>query len=75
MGPEMTMNSESSTLAVLKLRDDGSNWADYQPRIRNTMGAKGLWRHVKGTASMLVPYAVSNRIQMLSDRKTPAMED
>jgi hypothetical protein len=27
------------------------------------------------TASVLVPYAVSNRIQMLADGKTPAMED
>jgi hypothetical protein len=39
------------------------------------MGAKGLWRHVEGTASMPVPYAVSNGIQMLADRKTPAIED
>jgi gag-polypeptide of LTR copia-type len=69
------MNSESSILTVPKLCDDGSNWADYQPRIWNAMGAKGLWRHVEGTASMPVPYAVSNGIQMLADRKTPAIED
>jgi gag-polypeptide of LTR copia-type/GAG-pre-integrase domain len=70
MGSEMTMNSESSTLTVLKLHDDGSDWADYQPKIWN-----GLWRHIEGTASILVPYAVSNGIQMLANRKTPAMED
>ena len=40
MGPDMTMNrlsqnsnSDSATLAVPKLCDNGSNWADYQPQI------------------------------------------
>jgi gag-polypeptide of LTR copia-type len=75
MGSEMTMNSKSSTLAVPKLHDDRSNWADYQPRICNVMGARRLWRHIEGTASMPVPYAISNGIQMLADGKTPAMED
>jgi hypothetical protein len=78
MGTETTMNnlsSNSSTLAIPKLRDDGSNWSDYQPRLQNVMGAKGLWRHVKGTATVPVPYTVSNGVPMLSDGKTPAMED
>ena len=58
MGPNMTMNnlntnsnSDMTTLAVPKLHDDGSNWSNYQPRIQNAMGAKGLWRHVEGTAT------------------------
>ena len=34
--PDMT------TLVVPKLHDDGSNWSDYEPRIQNAMGAKGL---------------------------------
>ena len=66
MGPEATMsglsqnpNSDSTTLAVPKLHDDGSNWADYQPRICKAMGAKGLWRHVEGTAAAPVPYVVT----------------
>src|ERR1700678_980095 len=75
MGPETTMNSDSTTLAVPKLRDDGSNWSDYLPRLQNAMGSKGLWRHVEGTATAPVPYAVSNGIPMLSDGKTPANED
>ena len=29
------------------------------------MGAKGLWRHVEGSATAPVPYAVSNSIPML----------
>ena len=77
MGSDMTMNSnsDSTTLAVPKLCDDGSNWADYLPRLQNTMGAKGLWRHVEGTATAPVPFAVTNGIPMLSDGKTAAMED
>ena len=58
-----------------KLCDDGINWADYLPRLQNAMGAKGLWRHVEGTATVPVPFAIINRKPMLSDGKTPAMED
>ena len=82
MGPETTMNSQttstnpdSTLLAVPKLRDDGSNWSDYYPRIQNAMGAKGLWRHVLGTATAPVPYVVSKGTPMLADGKTPATED
>ena len=78
MGPKTAinnLNSDSSSLAVPKLCDDGSNWADYQPRLQYAMGAKGLWRHVEGTATVPMPYAVNNGIPMLSDGKTPAMED
>ena len=46
MGPKTTMtsqqpstNPDSTILAVPKLRDDGSNWSDYYPRIQNAMGA------------------------------------
>ena len=81
MGPE-TMNSQTSStnpdstiLAVPKLRDDGSNWSDYYPRIQNAMGAKGLWRHVLGTAIAPVLYVVSQGKLMLPDGKTPATED
>ena len=77
MGPDTTMNSNSDTitLAVPKLHDNGSNWADYLPRLQNTMGAKGLWRHVEGTATVPVPFAIINGKPMLSDGKTPATED
>ena len=78
MGPDMitpSSISDSSTLAVPKLRDDGSNWSDYEPRLRNAMEAKGLWRHVEGTAVAPVPFVVSNGIPMLADGKTKATED
>ena len=77
MGPDMTMNSnsDSTTLAMPKLHDNGSNWADYLPRLQNAMGPKGLWRHIEGTATGPIPFAVTNSIPMLSDDKTAATED
>jgi hypothetical protein len=71
----MNSNSDTITLTMPKLCDDGSNWADYLPRLQNAMGAKGLWRHVEGTATVPVPFAITNGMSMLSDGKTPAMED
>ena len=82
MGPDTTMNklsqnpiSESGSLAVPKLRDDGSNWADYQPRIRKAMGAKGLWRHVKGTTAAPVLYVITGGKAMLLDGKMPVLNE
>ena len=74
-GLSLNSNSDSATLAVPKLRDDGSNWADYQPRIRKAMGAKGLWRHVEGTAIVPVPYTVTDEGIFLSDGRTKATEE
>ena len=39
------------------------------------MGAKGLWRHIKGSATALVLFIMSNGIPMLADGKTVATED
>ena len=81
MGPDTTMNkpsqnpiSESGSLAVLKLCDDGSNLADYQPQIQKAMGVKGLWRHIEGTAAAPIPYVVTGGKAMLSDGKMPALD-
>jgi hypothetical protein len=68
-------NSNLSTLTVPKLRDNRSNRSDYQPRLQNAMGVKGLWRHVEGTASAPVPFITSNGITLLADGKTLATED
>ena len=75
MGPETPMNSDSTTLAAPKLHDNRSNWADYQPRLQNVMGSKGIWRQIKGTATAPMLFAVNNGIPILSNEKTPAMED
>ena len=68
-------NSDSASLSVPKLRDDGSNWADYQPRIERVLGSKGLWRHVMGTAIAPKPYALLADVAVIADGKTPATEE
>jgi len=52
----------SQTLVILKLRDDGSNWADYEPHARRAMGSKGLVPHLEGHASKPMLYAEVNGI-------------
>ena len=71
----LNSNPDSTNLAVPKLRDDGSNWADYAPRIQKAMGSKGLWRHVEGKAVAPAAYMVANGIPVISDGKTPATEE
>ena len=71
----MSSTSDSTSLSVPKLRDDGSNWTDYEPRLKRAMGAKGLWIHVEGKATAPKPYAEVNGIHVLSDQKTPATDE
>src|SRR5271170_7400728 len=71
----ITPTTESTSLAVPKLRDDGSNWADYEPRLRKAMGSRGLWRHVEGVAVAPKPYIVADGIPVLADGKTAATEE
>ena len=71
----LNSSSDSTTLQVPKLHDDGSNWSDYQPRIQKAMGSKGLWRHVEGKTVAPKPYAILNGEYVLSDLKTPATEE
>ena len=68
-------NSDSTSLSVPKLHDDGSNWADYEPRVERVLGAKGLWRHVVGTAIAPKPYAVVAGVPVLADWITQASDD
>ena len=82
MGPGDTISnvsinssSDSTILQVPKLRDDESNWSDYQLRIQRAMGSKGLWRHVEGTAVAPKPYAVINGQLFLTGLKTAATEE
>ena len=83
MGPEadnmsnltMNSNSDSMTLSVPKLRDNRSNWADYQPRIKRTLRSKGLCRHVLGTAIAPKPYTLLAGVPVIADGKTPATEE
>ena len=68
-------NSDSTSLSIPKLRDDGSNWSDYQPRVERALGAKGLWRHVLGTAIVPKPYALLEGVPVIVDGKMPATEE
>ena len=74
-GLSLNSNLDSTNLAVPKLCDDRSNWADYTPQIQKAMGSKGLWRHVEGKAVTPAPYAVVNKIPVASDGKTATMEE
>ena len=67
--------SNSETLNAPKLRDNGSNWADYNARIQVAMEAKGLWKHVEGKVTPPKPYAEVNGIAVLSDGRTEATEE
>ena len=70
-----TNNPDTTTLAVPKLHDDGSNWADYEPCIQRALGLKGLWRHIEGTAIVPKPYVLVTGVPILMDGTTQAMED
>ena len=54
MGPVVTINMSSSgsnnTIAVLRLRDDRSNWVDYDDRLKSALGSKGLLKYIEGMA-------------------------
>ena len=71
----ITPTNDPTSLAVPKLRDDGSNWADYGPRLCKAMGAQGLWRHVEGVAVAPKLYIVADGIPVLADGKTPATDE
>jgi hypothetical protein len=71
----LNSNPDSPNLAVPKLRDNGSNWANYALQIQKAMGSKGLWRHVEGKAVAPAPYSVVNGVPIISDGKTLATEE
>ena len=71
----LTPNNNSTSLTIPKLHDDGSNWADYKPRMWKAMGSRGLWRHVEGVAVAPKPYVVVDGIPVLAEGKTTATEE
>ena len=75
MADFLSSTSNLNTLSIPKLHDNGSNWSDYKPRARKAMGAKGLWRHVEGTAVTPKPYNQVNGVYYLADGKTTASEE
>lgn len=74
---DITITSSSQTsFTIPKLRDNGSNWADYEPRAKNALGVKGLWKHVDGYAKQPVPLITVTDMPMSSASPTkPATQD
>ena len=71
MGPARAMTdteiaSTSPSLVIPKLCDDGTNWADYEPRARRVMGSKGLVAHLEGRAKPPAEYIKVNDVPMVS---------
>src|SRR5215471_4396096 len=70
----MSFSSSNSSITILKLNDNASNWMDYKFKALTGMGSKGLARHVDGTARRPTSYQEVNGVLMLSDGTTPATE-
>ena len=71
----LPLASDSTSLAIPKLCDNGCNWSDYKPHLCRAMGAKELWLHVEGKATVPKPYVELNRITVLSNGKTCVTEE
>ena len=54
----LNSNPNSTNLAIPKLHDNRSNWADYSSQIQKAMGSKELQRHVEGNT--VVPRAYTS---------------
>ena len=67
----ITSTSQSS-FVIPKLCDDGSNWVDYEPRVKNAMGAKGLMKYAKGRAGQPTPLTIVDNVPMSRDDPTVA---
>ena len=72
--PEMSAITPNNTIAVPRLRDDGANWPDYEVKAKTAMGARGLIRHIEGTAKKPISYPEENGFFVKEDksRATPA---
>lgn len=81
MSPKSTANASfmtGSTLTIPKLADDGSNWVDFKSKAQNTIGPKGLIRHLDSTEVMPKVYQVVLGVSvvavvMIMVPKIPAM--
>ena len=69
-------SSTQTSFTIPKLCDDGSNWMDYELRVKNALGAKGLWKHADGRARQPVPLTDVNGVLMaLGSTTKPATEE
>lgn len=74
-------SNTSQALSVPKLRDDGSNWPDYEFKARFAMGARRLVPHLDGTASWPSPFVetsgvlVNRRGLIATEEEIEALQD
>jgi hypothetical protein len=62
---DMTSQSTGNIISVPKLRDNGSNWVDYETKVRSALGAKGALRHVEGSVIEPIPYAIEDGVYVV----------
>jgi hypothetical protein len=64
MSPDTTMSDSalSRSLQTPKVCDDGSNWADYEPRAQRALGSRELVPHLEGHARIPTPYNKENGV-------------
>ena len=66
---------DAASLSIPKLRDDGSNWSEYQPRVERALGAKGLWKYAVWTAIAPKPFAMLDGVPVLMNGKMHATDE
>ena len=71
---DMSSANSGSVLSVPHLKDNGSNWVDYEVKAKMALGLKGLHRHIEGTTMAPIPFALENDIPM-SRPGIPATKD
>src|SRR5258708_4261827 len=79
MGPAEVSTSDSSSIKVTqlpKLASDGENWLTYHERVLNAATARGLCRHLVGTALKPSPLVEkAGKFYLSTDNKSPLSED
>ena len=57
-------SSNRTTFSITPLRDDGSNFADYEPKVKVLCGAKGILKFLEGRARKPKELHVANGVFM-----------
>ena len=79
MGPTDISTSDNATIKVTqlpKLASDGENWLTYHKRVLNAATARGLRRHLVGTALKPSPIVErAGKFYLTADDKAPLSEE
>ena len=78
MGQQEVSTSDHTTIKVTqlpKLANDGENWLTYHERVLNAATARGLHRHLVGTALKPSPVVQKGEKFYLSDTDTKPLEE